>query len=193
MKRFLVVLMMLLAVAAPARAESWPDRDVQKFVFISVLDGLFELGLPDEVVDKILTVDDKGRPLSFIWECPICHPVYDAFKTYRSRSQFLGRPAGERDFAVKATPEQLAELSQDDPLARTSAVGRLVRTLIQDGIARARWNEAERADWTARIQKAEKEGQRQLRQRQAEGVKVYEAMWSCKMCDAASEACKAPK
>lgn len=178
MRAFLTSLLLALVLAAaPARAADWPDRELQDRLRQAVTAGLDDLAPPAEVVAKILTLDAGGRPISFIVDCPICEPVLEAFKAYR--------PQG----ATKLTPDQIAELSQDDPLLRTAAIGRLVRGFVSASVDSAGWTAEQRKDWAARIHRAEREGQRQLRQRQAEGVEAYQLMWTCKMCDAAAGAC----
>jgi len=178
MKAFLISLLLAVLVAAvPARAGGWPDRELQARIHDAVAAGLDDVAPPAEVVAKILTTDAQGRPVSFIVGCPICEPVLEAFKAYRPQ-----RP-------TKLSPEQMAALSQDDPLLRTAAVGRLVRDFVATSVASAGWTEAQRKDWDERIHRAEREGQRQLRQRQAEGVDAYQLMWTCKMCDAAAGGC----
>lgn len=184
MIRMLALLLLMAALTVSARAEA--DPELRRFVFFAVLEGLYELNLPDQAVDRLLEVDAQtGRPISFIYNCPICTPAYDAFRAYRQRPRDL-------EVAGQAPPaELLAELTQDRPLGRTAALARLVQQLLSRRIAAARWTEEERRTWRARFERAAEEGQRQLRLQQKD-VEAYKPMWSCMLCDAASRACKTP-
>ncbi len=192
MHRSLGILVAVLALswslAAPARAADVNDVDFRKLVFFTVLEGLYELDLPDDVVDHILQVDPRsGHPYSFIQGCPVCTPVRDAFELYRRRPALGG--AAARGFG-QAAPDQLAALRSEDPMERTHAVGRLVQQVMARQLASGRWSAEERTALMQRFRQAAQQGDEQLRQLQAKGVTIYQAMWSCTICDGARNACK---
>lgn len=186
MRPVITTLALLLALvwAGPARAAQEPaDRELDRFVYQAVLDGLYTMGLSDQTVDRILEEDAEGRPVSFIPGCPLCMPAREAFRDYRQRTD-------ARDVPPSAPASMLAALDSEKDLERTSALGRLVQDLVAKRIAAANWSDAEAEAWSRRFEAAAAEGQRQLTAHQAQDVEAYEMMWSCMICDGASRACK---
>lgn len=177
---------LLVFTFCPAHAEEVDAARFRKLVFFSVLEGLYETGVPDEVVDRILTHDPKsGLPMSFIKGCPVCQPVYDAFKAYRARPVMWG--AG-RDFGPGASQELITALSDPNDLKRTAAVGDFISDIMARKVAQAAlaWSPEERKAWCATFEAAAKEGERQLQLLQAQGgPAAYQMMWSCLVCDGA--------
>ena len=168
------------------------DREGQKLVYFAVLEGLYDLSIPDAVVTKVLSVDDQGRPISFILGCPICHPVYDAFQTYRSRPAFF--KSDRRDFATAESNAQTQKdvelLNSDKPMERTAAVGRLVRLWVKAAITKQNLPSAEMARWANRLKAMSEVGQSKLSEHQRNGVEAYKLMWSCMLCDGAVKGSK---
>ncbi|MEW6278914.1 MAG: hypothetical protein AB1758_09850 [Candidatus Eremiobacterota bacterium] len=177
MLRALIVTLLLLT--APAAAYD-PDPEFEKLIFFSVLEGLYDVDLPRETVDLVLSVDPQGNPFSFLPGCPICRPVRQAFQVYRDG--LAGTPHGA------GAPPELAELGSPEPLRRTSAVARLVRRWVARRLARERWTPAEKQAWAARFEAARLEGLQALSRSQSQGADAYRLMWSCLMCDAAVRA-----
>lgn len=173
MKKLLMVLL-VLGTMLSARAESYSDPGLEELVCESVLEGAQELGLSPETVDRLLARDATGRPYSLIPGCPICAGVEKGLRAYRER-------AHSRE--TKST-----ELDSENPLERTSALGRLVRGWV--GRRLERMSAEEKAAWSPRFERAAEEGRRQLKVQQAEGAEAYKLMWSCLMCDAAVRATK---
>src|SRR5438552_2910299 len=65
------------------------EEKMSRMVFFAVLEGLYNDGVSNEAVDIITRMDlNTNRPEHFIQHCPICHPVFDAFSTYRVRAKF---------------------------------------------------------------------------------------------------------
>lgn len=178
---------------------------IQPFVFFAVLEGLYQLGLNDPVVDRILQSDPRsGYPASFIYACPICMPAYDAFNAYRRRPVFIAAKSPVRDFGAGPTAELEQQLASDDLKVRTPAIGKLVERFVRQRIAEARWTGAERARWEKALTLGRKKGEEMLRQFQGRGsssippltgdgsrAHPYMNMNSCSMCDGVTAACKA--
>jgi len=190
MRRLLLALLSLLSGlvlnVAPARAEKVDDAQFRRFIYFATLEGLYETGLPDEVVDRILSIDPKlNLPISFLKGCPVCQPVHDAFAFYRLRPRMWG---SERDFASSISPQRLAALSDSDDLKRTAAIGELVSQIISQRVATMRWTSDERIAWNKAFERAAEEGEKQLRLLQAQGgPAAWQMMWSCLVCDGAKK------
>ncbi|MEW6278107.1 MAG: hypothetical protein AB1758_05750 [Candidatus Eremiobacterota bacterium] len=187
--RAFAMVALILVLAGPARAEI-SDQEFHEFVFFACLEGLYHEGLPDDAVDGLLVRDSQGQLVSFVYACPICHPVYDALALYRQRQVLLGSKSGSRDFRRDITQAELAELRSQDPARRTAALGALVRKWVDRKVEASRWTPAERAAWDARFEEAREQGERQLKAYQKLGMQGYSLMKSCKLCDGANEGLK---
>ena len=65
-----------------ALVKDWKTDPACRLVFFAVLQGLYEDGVSDEVVNSIVPPDKKGREKmrhSFVLDCPLCQPTYEAF------------------------------------------------------------------------------------------------------------------
>lgn len=177
--------------SAPANAAFF-DREGQKLIYFAVLEGLYDLSLPDSVVTKVLSSDNQGHPISFILGCPICHPVYDAFQAYRSRPAFFR--SDRRDFATSEssaeTLKDVEQLNSDKAMERTAAVGRLVKRWVRAAITKQNLPSAELARWANRLKAMSEVGQSKLSEHQRNGVEAYKLMWSCMLCDGAVKGSK---
>lgn len=184
-------LILCLLLCATTRAQTPTDNEFQQFVFFAVLEGLFQQGLPDATVDRLLQRDmQTGQPYLFVYACPICHPTYDALSLYRSRRPFYGDKGSRRDFAVQADPKMLARLNSDDPAVRADAFGDLVQTFIARKVASSRWSQAEAEAWGLKFEQAKQEGERHLQDYKAAKNSTYRWMKSCSMCRGASQGAK---
>lgn len=75
------------APAAPQQGRiAVRTREFNRFIFFAVLEGLYEDGVPKEVVDRIL--QKEQRYLHFVYACPICTPVVEAFRAFSMRGQY---------------------------------------------------------------------------------------------------------
>lgn len=196
-RRTLTALALLLALApvlAP-RAKAAPDAAVpggiERFVFFAVLERLYDLGLPDDVVDRVLEHDPaSGQIASFVYACPICMPAYDAFALYRQRPAFYGKKGDPRDFGHEANDELLRDLTAADRTLRTAAVGRLVADGMERRLALLRLTPEERGAYQLEIEKARKYAMGLLSSFRASAPagSPYAEMKSCALCDGASQA-----
>src|SRR5205085_530129 len=81
--------------AAPKKAlkppPDWKADPVCKMVFFAVLEGLYEEGVSSDAVDSVVGKSKDGKTeikQTFVFECPLCHPVYEAFRAYQQRPLF---------------------------------------------------------------------------------------------------------
>src|SRR5256885_249044 len=69
----------------------WKQDPVCKMVFFAVLEGLYEDGVSSEAADSVVGKSKDGKTeikQTFVFECPLCHPVYEAFRVYQQRPAF---------------------------------------------------------------------------------------------------------
>src|SRR4051794_38029157 len=94
----LIVTLSQLSSADPPKSEApkketkppadWKEDPVCKMVFFAVLEGLYEDGVANEAVDNIVGKTKDGKTEirhTFVFQCPLCHPVYEAFRLYQHR------------------------------------------------------------------------------------------------------------
>lgn len=189
--RVLLVLLLILAASPGARCEeTFRDPELEQFVYQAVREGLGQLRPPASTLDLVLAVDPQsGLPYSFLPGCPICQSARQALTDYR---QALAAPdaAGEaRTGAADEAPAPEAQaLADPDPLARTSALGRLIVRWVARAAARQGWTPQELARWAQRFERAAEVGRAQLSRYQREGVEAYKMMWQCLLCQGAVQA-----
>lgn len=185
-----LTLIMFLGVASPTLGQPPGKAEFERFMFFATLEGLYQLSLPDETVDELLKIDPAtGRPLYFVYACPICHPVYNAFKLYRSRPVFLGDKARRRDFSPyprKSNP-MVEALASSDRKQRALALQALVEELVSRKLSSMRLTSAERAQWEKLVKAASDEGGQKL----AEYPDQKSWMEKCPSCTGTEGSCKA--
>ena len=84
--------------------------EAQKFIFYSVLEGLYEDGVSTEDVERILMKREKEYHFHFNFSCPVCMGSIWAFESYRNRPEKL--------HSVKSGP-RLLEMGWKRRFART--------------------------------------------------------------------------
>ena len=138
--RFLCIPLLLLA-ACGEKPPAAPDRtltkgDMDRFLFLSVLEGLMEDRADHELIGKM----HDARGSLFVGKCPICTPVSEALSTYLQASSFGGSgfpPAIEEDLRSK------------DRKTRLAGIQKLVERYVTAGFARRRMSEGEQAQLRA--------------------------------------------
>lgn len=167
MRAFVVFLVLLLPQVVWAEHEQ-----ARQFVKEAVEAKLQTASFSESTLSRLLAKDEKGHPLSFIPDCPICLGVQDALKAQQAGEQDEGLPA---------------ELQADKASTRTSFLAKFVRVAVKEKLATLS-SLQERVDMAAKLKAGSEEGQRQLERYQGRKVEAYKMMWSCLMCDAAARA-----
>ncbi len=138
MKKFLLTLAVVLFCLSRSfgqETESTPFDATFRFVFHSVLEGLYEDGVSNEDVDQILLrkEKDKGAYIHFIYSCPICMPALHALLTYRERPvgvfakyKHTGYQMQEHTFGNGLTKDEKALLHSPNIKERLTLVNSLV-------------------------------------------------------------------
>ena len=112
---------------------NWHQNADCRLVFFATLEGLYEDGIPNDVVDLVLGRDSKlsnGVKHDFVFRCELCHAVYDAFALYRQRPRFNGSEADTfKAGAIDATLRK--RLSSEVARTRVFAMGELVQPWVK--------------------------------------------------------------
>jgi hypothetical protein len=159
MKRMLATAAVLAAVgallAAPRAGQPKP-RDVGKFLFEAVRDGLAEDG-----VDPALARALADREEDFVVKCPICANTQKAFAAH---GDLKSAPAAEKG---KGLPEELAKrLKSDADATRRIALRELVQRYIERGYVRGEFTPQQRAAVQKELEQWRKDAMPGLRQGQ---------------------------
>jgi hypothetical protein len=173
----------------------WKDDPVCQMVFFAVLEGLYTDGVPDEVIDSIVPrqVKDGDNPLktSFVAQCPLCHPVYEAFSLYQRRQGFSGEGKKRNTFG-KGIPADLEKaLLSKQPSMRLKALSPLVKLWVERRLTMMRLTEAEKREWGSKLAVRSQQGKNSLsdlidKDPHYQGWSVY---WGCAACNGTTAAC----
>jgi len=184
----------LTPTAAPADPADWQSDPVCRMVFHAVLEGLYEDGIPDSVVDSIVPkagTDPVKR--SFVVQCPLCHPVYEAFAAYQKRPTFAGDK--RNTFGKGLDAETVKALTSDIPRTRLLALKPLVRTWVERRLTAMRLTAEEKKDWTTKLGERSAQGKAELARLIASdpNYKGWSGYWGCAACNGTTDACEAVK
>jgi hypothetical protein len=149
------------------------------------------------VVDAIVPREPKvgADPVkrSFVAQCPLCLPVYEAFAAYQKRPAFAG--AKRNTFGKGLDPVAAKELMADDPKVRLKALAPLVKRWVERRLTSMRLTEAEKADWTAKLGERSQQGKSLLTAliKSDPDYKGWSWYTGCAACNGATDACQAVK
>jgi hypothetical protein len=183
------------AVSKPA--QDWKEDPVCKMVFFAVLEGLYEDGVSKESVDNIVgrTKDDKVEIRhTFVFECPLCHPVYEAFRAFQQRPQF--RDKGDA-FGKGIDAKLETSLRSTMLLTRQGALQILVHRWVERRLNQMGLSEEQKKEWAQRLEERSKQGNDLLRKLRR--TDPWYGGWGygfCAACKGCTEVCndlKAPK
>jgi hypothetical protein len=185
-------------VEAKASDGRWQDDPVCRMVFFAVLEGLYEDGVPTEVVDLVVPRGETGDDAvkhCFVIRCPLCNPVYEAFRLYQVRKPFASDPERADTFRRKpVAPETVPSLRSSDVYTRIRAMGGLVQPWIERRLESMRLTEAERVDWRGKLLARAKQGDGIFAEFKHAGGNVYAEKWffydGCQACKAVEQAVK---
>ena len=190
-------LTLALACASPAccskPAPSWQDDPVCQVVFFATLEGLYRDGVPDEVVDAIVPRQPKcgQNPVktSFVFQCPLCHPVYEAFALYQKRPAFVA--GGHRStFGAGLDADLVRDLKNPEPKPRLSALAKLVKRWVEHRLAGMRLSDVEKKEWEAKLWARSAEGRNRLGKLLTadDSYKGWSIYWGCAACNGTTAA-----
>lgn len=144
--------LLLCAAVQQAKPREIPDPERRRFIFLSVLEGCLEDGVPDKLVERILE-QKNNQYVNFVYACPLCHPAIDAFRAFSMREQFYYGYKGDPYQVPCALPGELS-----DPKEMREGLEKLIQRWIGGRLNRCRLDEAERGAWKSAIERGRKEG-----------------------------------
>ena len=200
MKACLALAVALLLGPATIRAQGGkplaPDppgalNENTQFIFLSVLEGLYEDGVASEDVDQILRRAEGHSPAHFVYSCPVCTPVVWALEAYRARpGQFTGAKRRGSTLGIGLPEDVSAALRSEDVRARLGAINNLVKGWIERRMRLTRLTETERAKCTASLESMRRQGMEALERFRREGLvseyaPAYADIDECAVCNGA--------
>jgi hypothetical protein len=175
----------------------WQADPVCHMVFFAVLEGLYQDGVPDEVVDSIVPRHPKDgqNPVktSFVFECPLCHPVYEAFALYQRRPAFSGDEKRRTTFGKGIDPELITALTSEQARTRLGALAKLVHRWVEYRLTMMRLSDTEKQEWVKKLGERSNEGRKHLSDLLGKdpAYKGWSIYWGCAACNGTTGACEA--
>jgi hypothetical protein len=168
---------------------SGADR-THRLVFFAVLEGLYEDGVANADVDRILREDPAtGHAMHFVYGCPLCTPALDAFRVYRVRPKLSGKEETDT-FGAGLAPELSKRLAGEEMKERLDAVHTLIARWVERRLDGMRLTDAERAEIRSRMAEGRKRGMSKLQETDRAGAAgAFTGINRCAVCDAANDAC----
>jgi hypothetical protein len=153
--------------SVPLRAAESAQRSemdqTTRFIFYSVLEGLYEDGLSKEDVTQILMKREKETYFHFIYACPVCNPTIWALEAYLARpDQFYGMKRPGSTFGPGLTPELREQLHGKEPTQRLTAINSLVQSWMERRMKTLRLSADEKAALTKQLELKREEGMKAL-------------------------------
>jgi hypothetical protein len=195
--RYLIIIALSIAVSAHAQPVAKPDiDDTSRFIFYSVLEGLYEDGLSTKDVEQILMRKEKQTYFHFIYACPVCGATIWALEAYKGRPERLyGLKREGSTFGKGLSAELHEQLYSDDPQQRLIAINTLVKTWMERRMKAMNLSAKDRAALLEALEKKRKQGMDALesfRKLQhgpnfgvAEAAPAYVDLQECAVCNGA--------
>lgn len=132
---FVSTLPAFLIAETPESEPVHADREgldaTTRFIFYSVLEGLYDDGVSTEDVNQILLKREGEGYFHFIYSCPICSPTVYALQAYQDRpEQFYRRKDEASTFGFGLSKEIRDRLYSEDPKVRLSVINELIHIWI---------------------------------------------------------------
>ena len=180
--------------AGPAKVADWKADPACRLVFHAVLEGLYEDGVTDDVVNNIVPPDKAGREKmrrSFVLGCPLCQPVFEAFCAYQSRPKFSD--GGREATFGKGLPEAVKKGLLSDTLStRLIALRGPVRGWVEARLRSMKLTAQERQRWWEEIAARSGQGAAALAAHRAADpwYKGWSGYWGCAACKGSEDAAR---
>lgn len=195
--RYIIIIAFSIGVSSHAQPGVKPDiDDTSRFIFYSVLEGLYEDGLTNKDVDQILLKNEKQRYYHFIYACPVCGATIWALEAYRGRPERLyGLKREGSTFGDGLSAELHEQLYNDDVQKRLIAINTLMQKWMDRRMKAINLSVKERAVLLEALQKKRKEGMDALESFRklehgpnfgvAEAAPAYVDLQECAVCNGA--------
>ena len=187
----LFVCMLALGVACSAPPGPPPRlevEDAQQLVFFAVVEGLYRDGVSTEVAEGLARIDpETGLPDNFVYGCPLCHPVLDAFRLYAGRPEFYASKRHADSFGNGLDEAAKRRLSGPSQQERLETLRVLVERWVDERFASTVMAKAQRRELRDLISEMRRKGMARLEayQESGEGTQFehYAAWEACPSCD----------
>lgn len=202
-----------VAQAANARSQGWWTSDAGRLVFFAVLEGLYEDGVSQEIVDIMLPpikggiAPPAGAPVNpqlretrfhFIYSCPLCHPASEAFLLYAARQPFRGQKVTAIDTFGSTgglPPDIEKKLRSDKHAERIAGLREAMDRWVGRRLSLMQLQPQERRLWEQKIKALRDQGNAALAEFQKGNNGDYfrdlYANWKfCPSCDGSADGCK---
>lgn len=174
---------------APPQDVSALEPQYARELFFAVLEGLYEDGVSNAVVDRMLEVDSITKlPAWFVKGCPVCTPVLQALHVYRVRPTLYGVKVETDTFGLGLAEEVQVEILHRDRARASAAIQALLERWIERRVAARRLTEVERTAWRLALEDGRKRGMAILEGYRGLGGS-YATMKTCPACEAGVGAC----
>ena len=181
----------------------WRTDPVCKAIFEAVLEGLHRDKVSDEIVASVIGKKSKKKDfktieqrmkISFVLDCPLCDPTFEAFLTYQMRDKsrkvktevVSGTQSSEgiKDSLLAGLLSQVSE-------RRLNAIAVVTGAWISEKLnSNHQLKLEEIQSWKERIEKRASEGKNKLMALQMtdEHYKFWDLYWGCAACNGATGA-----
>lgn len=170
----------------------WTQIESSRIIFFAVLQGLYEDGVSNEMVDCVIPPDENGKPqygTHFVYACPLCMPAFEALKIYRKREPFQGLKLGGDTLGKGLPMEVVQKLQSDDLNERLPAIQGLIEQWVRRHLDKLDLTDDERQRIAGQMEMGMKRGIVMLdRFRGQEGLAPLAKR--CAICDASVGACR---
>lgn len=165
-------------------ASSPTYAEAHEFLFFAVLEGLYQEGPSPGSVAHIMGDSLKEN---FVYGCPICIAVYDAFLVFQKRPDFPNRKRKVNDFGAGLESEERKALA-GSASERRKQINQLVERWTEQRFAKLALTAEEKAKLRKDLREMKDQGTELLKAHQEEEVygNAYENWTSCPSCDGAS-------
>ena len=170
--------------------------EATRFIFYSVLEGLYEDGLSREDVAQILMKREKEAYFHFIYACPVCNATIWALEAYQARPDgFYGLKEARSTFGPGLSSEVHEQLFSKDATKRLTAINSLVKSWMERRMKSLRLNADEQKALTKQLELKREEGMKMLESFRkeehgagfgvAQAAPAYVDLTECAVCNAA--------
>jgi hypothetical protein len=178
--------------AGPAKVTDWKADPACRLVFHAVLEGLYEDGVTDDVVNNVVPPDKQGREKmrrSFVLDCPLCQPAFEAFCVYQSRPKFSD--GGKASTFGKGLPPAVRKGLLSDTLStRLITLRGPIHRWVEARLRSMKLTAEERQKWWKDIAERSAQGTATLRAhvRADPWYKNWSGYWGCAACGGSEDA-----
>ena len=182
------------ALSSPTVTD-WKADPACRLVFHAVLEGLYEDGVTDDIVNSIVPPDKSGcekMRRSFVLGCPLCQPTFEAFCAYQARPKFSD--GGTKSTFGKGLPNDLkASLLSDTLSTRLIALRQPVHHWVETRLRSMKLSEEERNKWWVDLLARSSQGTATLAElkKSDSWYKGWSGYWGCAACKGSEDAGRA--